>query len=89
MLATAETLSRYDEPGSLKASTRSPKTVAPVLAGFDMLQRGIDSAIDRPDQRYWTTYDYFMIEREARAARTTHITALCTKGVAVLRKWFA
>ena len=89
MLATGETLSRYDEPRLPKASSPSPATVAPALAGFDMLRRGIDSAVDRPDQRYWTPYDYFMIEREARAVRSAHIGALFTKGVAALRKWFA
>ena len=89
MLATAETLSRYDEPRSPTALNPSPMTVAPVLAGFDMLRRGIDSAVDRPDQRYWTSYDYFMVEREARAVRSAHIAALCTKGFAALRKWFA
>ncbi|MEO8739178.1 MAG: hypothetical protein ABI537_05680 [Casimicrobiaceae bacterium] len=57
-----------------------------------MLRRGIDAAIngsDRPDQHYWTAYDYFMVEYEARAARTAHIAALCAKGVAALRKWLA
>ena len=92
MHATADTLLRYDEPRLLKASSPSSMTVAPALAGFDMLRHGIDAAIDgadRPDQRYWTPYDYFMVEREARAARTAHVTALCTKSVAALRRWFA
>jgi hypothetical protein len=82
----------YDGTASSPAFARSPIGVAPALAGVDMLRRGIDAAVDgsdRPDQRYWTPYDYFMVEREARAARTAHISAMCAKGVAALRKWLA
>jgi len=31
---------------------------------------------ERPDVRFWTTYDHFMVEREARALRRRHIRAL-------------
>ena len=31
---------------------------------------------DRPDVRFWTTYDHFMFEREARALRRKHLRAL-------------
>lgn len=30
----------------------------------------------RPDVRFWTAYDHFMIEREARALRRKHMRAL-------------
>jgi hypothetical protein len=35
---------------------------------------------EAPDPRYWTTYDYYMIEREARAMRAAQIGALLAKG---------
>lgn len=31
---------------------------------------------DTPDRRFWTTYDHFMIEREARALRRAHVNAM-------------
>ena len=31
---------------------------------------------ERPDVRFWTTYDHFMFEREARALRRRHARAL-------------
>jgi hypothetical protein len=31
---------------------------------------------ERPDIRFWTTYDHFMFEREARALRRKHVRAL-------------
>ena len=91
-IASTELLSLYDRSGSSKTPAASPVIVAPALAGIDMLRRGIDAAVDgsdRPDQRYWTAYDYFMVEREARAARTAQIGALYARGVAALRKWLA
>ena len=90
--ASVETLSLYEIAGSSRTASASRNSVAPALAGIDMLRRGIDAAVDtsdRPDPRYWTAYDYFMVEREARAARTVHLAALCAKGVASLRKWLA
>jgi len=38
---------------------------------------------DRPDARFWTTYDHFMLEREARALRRREMGALA---IAVWRK---
>ena len=91
-IASVERLSLYDRAESPARPAWSPIRVAPALVGIDMLRRGIDAAVDgsdRPDQRYWTAYDYFMVEREARAVRAAHIGAMCAKGVAALRKWFA
>ena len=31
---------------------------------------------ERPDVSFWTTYDHFMFEREARALRRRHVRAL-------------
>ena len=42
-------------------------------------QRGED-AKDRPDVRYWTAYDHFMVEREARAARNAYLYGLIAQG---------
>lgn len=91
-IASVERLSLYNRTASSPAFARAPNGVAPALVGIDMLRRGIDAAVDgsdRPDQRYWTAYDYFMVEREARAVRAAHIGAMFEKGVAALRKWLA
>lgn len=91
-IASLDQPSLYDLSGRSMSSVPSATGAAPALSGIDMLRRGIDAAIDgsnRPDQRYWTAYDYFMIEREARTARTAHIGQWCAKGVAALRKWLA
>ena len=37
--------------------------------------------IEAPDPVYWTAYDYYMIEREARALRREHLyTMIATHG---------
>jgi hypothetical protein len=41
-------------------------------------QRGEDTE-DRPDVRYWTAYDHFMVEREARAVRNAYLYGLIVK----------
>ncbi len=38
---------------------------------------------DAPDRSYWTAYDHFMVEREARALRRAELCAL------VARAWRA
>ena len=44
---------------------------------------------DRPDTSYWTAYDHFMVEREARAMRAAHASSLLAKGWQALRQRFA
>jgi hypothetical protein len=36
---------------------------------------------ERPDPRYWTAYDHFMLEREARKMRNTYAYALVAAAV--------
>jgi len=36
----------------------------------------MDVKEERPDARFWTTYDHFMIEREARAIRRRELRSL-------------
>ena len=31
---------------------------------------------DTPDRRFWTAYDHFKIEQEARAMRRAHVNAM-------------
>jgi hypothetical protein len=47
----------------------------------DLLQctQGGENTEDRPDVRYWTAYDHFMVEREARAARNAYFYGLIAK----------
>jgi hypothetical protein len=41
---------------------------------------------DSPDRRFWTAYDHFQFEREARALRRQHMYALLARArQAVLR----
>ena len=90
--ATTESLPLFANPRASKVSTPTSATAGPALAGFEMLRRGIDAgadAVDRPDQRYWTAYDHFMVEREARAMRAVHMGAMVARGVTALRKWLA
>jgi hypothetical protein len=46
----------------------------------DLLQRTQVSSNDQtPDARYWTEYDHFMLEREARARRREYVYGLIAK----------
>ena len=40
---------------------------------------------ERPDSSYWTAYDHFMIEREARALRRAYTWSLLARGWQWLR----
>jgi len=63
--------------GPAATSTTSPRT--------GLLQRA-NAPIETPDRSYWTAYDRFMIEREAREMRRAHMQALFTKWWAAVRK---
>jgi hypothetical protein len=39
------------------------------------------------DSRYWTTYDHYMIEREARALRREYVYGMLANGWRRLRQW--
>lgn len=43
-------------------------------------------ASDIPDQSYWTAYDHYMVEREARAMRHAYVWTLLAKAWTALRR---
>ena len=45
--------------------------------GTGLLHRTNDA--DAPDPRYWTAYDHFMLEREARARRREYVYGLIAR----------
>jgi hypothetical protein len=56
----------------------------------NMLQRTRAAANDAtPDPRYWTAYDRFMIERQARALRRQYVYGLVAKARRRLREIIA
>jgi len=44
---------------------------------------------ERPDTSYWTAYDHFMVEREARAMRAAYAWSFVAQGWHALRRRFA
>jgi hypothetical protein len=50
-----------------------------------LLQRA-SPPVETPDRSYWTAYDHFMIEREAREMRRAHMHAMISKAWAAIRK---
>jgi hypothetical protein len=44
---------------------------------------------EAPDSRYWTSYDYFVLEREARAVRRDYLFRLAARSWAQLAAWVA
>ena len=44
---------------------------------------------ERPDPRYWTAYDHFMLEREARKMRNTYVYALVCSAFGWIRNRIA
>jgi hypothetical protein len=48
-----------------------------------------DANGEAPDPRYWTAYDHFMLEREARARRREHVYGLIAKARRALVEWLA
>jgi len=44
------------------------------------LLRRTQATGEAPDRRYWTEYDHFMLEREARARRREYVYGLIARG---------
>jgi len=78
LAGTIEQLGPWPMPRSLRNETHH---------NVDLLQctRGQDTE-DRPDVRYWTAYDHFMVEREARAARYAYLYGLIANAWRSLRR---
>ena len=45
----------------------------------NLLQRTSNDNTEAPDPRFWTSYDRFMLEREARAQRREYVYALIAR----------
>jgi len=76
------------KPPSFDRATSTGQLIVLPLRGI-ALGQGHDSADllrrtqttgDAPDRRYWTEYDYFMLEREARAKRREYVHGLIARG---------
>ena len=77
-----------------QATGATPQALNPACeAGHDrvcLLQR-TQSLIDAQaaDPQYWTEYDYFMLEREARAVRRAYLSGLVSGVFRRVRERFA
>ena len=62
----------------LKARERgSPQVPSPVVGQrFDDAAKVSTHTSETPDPAYWTAYDYYMMERDARARRRAHIYSM-------------
>ena len=81
--AAAETipLFRSASPGVTTTALVAPRAIAKPAES-----RPAWDADDVPDQKYWTAYDHFMIERQARAMRRDMVLALFAKAWSALRR---
>jgi len=83
-LPTTDTLNPPPIVGPLSILKRAPHTTH---AGPELLQCTPTVANDEaPDSRYWTTYDRYIIERQARAIRREFVYGLITKAWRRLRE---
>lgn len=73
-IASTDALWQAFAPDESAPVTRATRSVA--VASID----------DSPDASYWTPYDYFMIEREARALRRAALVATFTNMAQRLRR---
>ena len=71
---------------SLLRSATTPTASTPArCTAHDALPHGAAAQSDRwdvhhgPDRSYWTAYDHFMVEREARAQRRAYVWALLAR----------
>jgi hypothetical protein len=80
--AAAETLPLFRSPSPGVTTTAQ---VAPRAIAKPVVSRPAWDNDDVADQRYWTAYDHFMVEREARAMRREMVLALLAKAWAAFR----
>ena len=72
LAATVEQIVLWSGPRAVRSETHH---------NADLLQCTQPDANDEaPDSRYWTTYDHFMLEREARAQQREYIYGLIARG---------
>jgi hypothetical protein len=69
----------------LTPANGASQAVSAALPRAALLQRA-SAPVEMPDRSYWTAYDHFMIEREAREMRRAHMHAMIGKGWAAVRK---
>ena len=72
LAGTIEQLGPWPMPHSLRNETHHSVDLLQCTCGQD--------TEDRPDESYWTAYDHFMVEREARAARNAYLYGLIAQG---------
>ena len=83
-LLTTDTLNPPPMVGPLSVLKRAPH---PTQARPELLQCTLTVANDEaPDSRYWTTYDRYIIERQARAIRREFVYGLITNAWRRLRE---
>jgi hypothetical protein len=71
------------EPAPLAARGNPVRRDASPPAAL-LVQAG--DASDFPDQSYWTAYDHYMVDREARAMRRVYVWTLVAKAWTALRR---
>jgi len=56
-----------------------------MLPSFERHANARTAEAERPDPSFWTAYDHFMIEREARALRRAYTWSLIARGWHAMR----
>jgi hypothetical protein len=80
--ASAETIQFFRSASTESATVPSQRTTHGSAHPAELPLASWD-ADDVPNQSYWTAYDHYMVEREARAMRRVYVWALLAKA------WFA
>jgi hypothetical protein len=62
-------------PAPRSHSARTARSASPRRVAGDA-ELSLLRAPEAPDTAYWTAYDYYMAEREARAGRRAHLYSL-------------
>ena len=74
--ASAETLPLFRSESPAATAVYAPRSGARPTWDADAV----------PDQSYWTAYDHYMVEREARAMRRAYVGTLLAKAWSALRR---